>query len=407
MKEPKRLDLMALASIPLLMTLGNSMLIPVLPLIEKELHISPFQSSMIITIYSIVAIIFIPIAGYLSDRFGRKKIIIISLIITGIGGALSAVGAWLLPSSYIWIIAGRLLQGIGASGAFPVVLPLVGDLFKNKEDTSHALGMIETSNTIGKVISPIVGAALSVLIWFLPFVFIPVLSILAILLIGIFVKVPKREEKTVDVKTFIQHVRKTFSQNYKWLLIVFITGAIVMYILFGSLFYLSEWMEKKYHIASIKKGLWLSLPLIALSFASLITGRIIGQKSSLMKILCAGGFFIIFIASALLGFISTLRMFLIVFSLSGIGMGMLLPCLDALITENIEKAERGTLSSLYSSMRFLGVALGPPTFALMMTHSKMWMFILAAGLSFLSAILFIFFFYPKKKAVNERKTHPV
>src|SRR3954468_10309827 len=78
--------ILSISSIPLVMTLGNSMLIPVLPVLETEIGISSFQSSLIITVYSIVAIFLIPIAGYLSDRFGRKKVIIPSLILTGIGG---------------------------------------------------------------------------------------------------------------------------------------------------------------------------------------------------------------------------------------------------------------------------------------------------------------------------------
>lgn len=65
--------LIALASIPLIMTLGNSMLLPILPQISKELGVSAFQVSMIITVYGLIAILMIPIAGYLSDRFGRKK----------------------------------------------------------------------------------------------------------------------------------------------------------------------------------------------------------------------------------------------------------------------------------------------------------------------------------------------
>ena len=69
----KKIDLLALASIPLVMTLGNSMLIPVLPMLEEALSITQLQSSLVITIYSIAAIVLIPIAGYLSDKFGRKK----------------------------------------------------------------------------------------------------------------------------------------------------------------------------------------------------------------------------------------------------------------------------------------------------------------------------------------------
>src|SRR5690554_3124086 len=119
MEAGKKLDLIALSSIPLVMTLGNSMLIPVLPTIEKELDITHFQSSLIITVYSILAIIFIPAAGYLSDRVGRKKVIIPSLALAGVGGLVSGLAAWKIQNPFIIILAGRLIQGIGSSGAFP------------------------------------------------------------------------------------------------------------------------------------------------------------------------------------------------------------------------------------------------------------------------------------------------
>lgn len=45
-----------------------------------------------------------------------------------------------------------------------------------------------------------------------------------------------------------------------------------------------------------------------------------------------------------------------------------MPTLDALITENIEKEERGTISSFYSSARFIGVALGPPLMSILMKN---------------------------------------
>lgn len=79
-------NLLALGSIPLMMTLGNSMLIPVLPEIGRKLHVSSFRISMLITVYAVVAILLIPIAGYLSDRFGRKAVIVPCLILTVIGG---------------------------------------------------------------------------------------------------------------------------------------------------------------------------------------------------------------------------------------------------------------------------------------------------------------------------------
>src|SRR5699024_12610275 len=90
----KRWVIVSLASVPLIMTLGNSMLIPVLPMLEDKLDISNLQSSLIITVYSVVAIFFIPLAGYLSDRYGRKKVILPALIMTGIGGLIAALASW-------------------------------------------------------------------------------------------------------------------------------------------------------------------------------------------------------------------------------------------------------------------------------------------------------------------------
>src|SRR5690625_609836 len=177
------------------MTLGNSMLIQILPLMEKKLDISKLQSSYIITLYSVVAIILIPIAGYLSDRYGRKKIIVPALIITGLGGLIAALAAWKMDNAYAVILIGRILQGIGASGAMPIVLPLVGDMFHRDEEASATLGIIETSNTVGKVLSPILGSALTLIVWYMPFFSIPVFCATSVLLIIFLIKNDDEDEE--------------------------------------------------------------------------------------------------------------------------------------------------------------------------------------------------------------------
>lgn len=74
----------------------------------------------------------------------------------------------------------------------------------------------------------------------------------------------------------------------------------------------------------------------------------------------------------------------------GIGTGMSLPALDALITEGIENEECGTISSFYNSMRFIGVALGPPIFAALMSNAAWLIFILSAFFSLVSLFLVVF-----------------
>lgn len=389
--------IISLSSIPLVMTLGNSMLIPVLPSMEKKLSISSFQTSMVITVYSIVAIFLIPVAGYLSDHIGRKKVIIPSLIIAGIGGLLSGWAAWKLDHAYWLILVGRALQGVGAAGAFPIVLPLVGDMFKSENAVSNCLGMIETSNTLGKVLSPILGAFLAGFIWFLPFFSFPVFCAISVLMMIFLVKSPKNKPKTVPFKQFFRSVKETFTKKGRWLYAIFFIGGILMLVLFGILFYLSEVFEKEYGIKDVKKGFFLALPLGALCLSSFVGGKIIKKNKVLMKWLTFGGIAMAALSIIALWFSIKLWYMLSMFLISGVGIGISLPCLDALITEGTEKEERGTISSIYSSTRFIGVAAGPPLIAMLMEKSNHWIFIILCSLSVMAGLVALIAIKPHAK----------
>jgi ACDE family multidrug resistance protein len=388
--------ILSLSSIPLVMTLGNSMLIPVLPEMENTLNISAFQSSMIITVYSIVAIILIPIAGFLSDHIGRKKVIIPSLLIAGIGGLISGWAAWKVEDAYWIILAGRALQGVGAAGAAPIVMPLVGDMFKNDNEVSSSLGLIETSNTFGKVLSPILGSFLAGFIWFLPFFSFPVFCTISILLVFFLVKTPKKREEPLPLKNFWGNIKDTFKNNGKWLYAIFFIGAILMFVLFGILFYLSDVLEKTYDIKDVKKGLLLAVPLGALCISSYLTGKKIKENKILMKWIIFLGSVLVAAATAILSFSTNMWFMIGMFLFAGIGIGVALPSLDALITEGIEKEERGTITSIYSSMRFIGVAAGPPAIAILMKYSDKALFYILSAITIVAALATIMAIKPDK-----------
>ncbi|MCM3714940.1 MFS transporter [Halalkalibacter oceani] len=396
MQEKKTWDILSISSIPLVMTLGNSMLIPVLPQIEKELSISSFQVSMLITVYSIVAILFIPVAGYISDHIGRKKVIIPSLIIAGIGGLLSGFASWQLESPYTILLVGRLLQGVGAAGASPIVMPLVGDMYVKEDDVSKGLGMIETANTLGKVLSPILGAALATIVWFMPFFAFPVFCIISILLMIFLVKSPPLKKEPIRFRKFWQNIKVIFKREGRWLYAVFIVGGICMFVLFGVLFYLSTMLEDDYHIDGIKKGIILAIPLGALCFASYATGKAIGQNKKKMKWMTVVGIALLTIAIFSVSFSKDVYILLTALFISGVGIGIALPSLDALVTEGIAMEQRGSITSFYSSMRFVGVALGPPVFALFMKLSHSTMFLLNTLVCLLALAIILFAIKPEE-----------
>ena len=385
----KRWAIISRASVPLIMTLGNSMLIPILPVMEEKLDITKLQSSYIITVYSVVAIICIPIAGYLSDRYGRKKVLVPALIVTGIGGLIAGLAAWKMDDAFVVILMGRILQGIGASGAMPIVFPLVGDMFRRHDEASSTLGIIETSNTIGKVLSPILGAGLTAIIWFLPFFSIPVFCTISVLMIIFLIKNKgNNEEEPMPFKEYWELIKGVFREHKRWLIAIFFIGAILMFILFGFLFYLSSILEDKFDYEGIKKGLLLAIPLLALSIASYVTGKKIDDRLKLMKWITFIGIVLAGCSVAVISFMDHFIYLIIIFLICGVGIGMALPCMDSLITESLDKTVRGAVTSIYSSMRFIGVAAGPPVIALLMDKNIFWMVslltIFALGAGFLA-----------------------
>ncbi|MFJ7677977.1 MFS transporter [Peribacillus sp. NPDC097206] len=393
--------IVSMASIPLVMTLGNSMLIPVLPVFEEKVNITSFQSSMIITSYSVASIFLIPVAGYLSDRIGRKKVILPSLILALIGGLIAGFASWKMDSPYTWIIIGRILQGIGASGASPIILPLVGDLYKDDDEkTSSTLGIIETSNTFGKVLSPILGSLFAAVLWFLPFFSISFFSLISIIFVFFCIKVPKNEDEPLKFKEFLKKTKATFKKEGKWLFVVFILGVFVMLILFAVLFFLSDNLEKLHHLKGVKKGFILAIPLLFLCISSYIAGRKIKGSIPLMRKIILVSLILMSASVAFVGYTKDkLVIMLILVSILGIAIGALLPTLDALITENIEKEQRGTISSFYSAARFIGVAAGPPLMSVLMKNHLNMSYIISAVIGLI--LLFLVF-----KIINKKTLKP-
>ncbi|MFC3883567.1 MFS transporter [Bacillus songklensis] len=385
-KQASALTIAAIGSIPLIMTLGNSMLIPILPKMKSELGLTQLQTSLTITVFSVAAAISIPILGYLSDRFSRKAIIIPALFLYGIGGLLAGFATSAFSNAYWWVLTGRTLQGIGAAGTAPIAMALTGDLFKGSEE-SRVLGLVEASNGFGKVLSPILGSLIALLVWYGVFFAFPAFCVVSILLTWIFIKEKVKKKEPQPFGKYVKGLGSVFKHEGRWLLTSYLAGATCLFTLFGILFYLSDVLEKDYQIDGVKKGLILAIPLLVMCITSYTTGSKIGKNQQLMKRLIVLGLIFMTISYATLSFFSKWIPFISILALSSIGTGLVLPCINTFITNAVGKERRGIVTALYSSVRFLGVAIGPPIFGRLMDWSKMGMFMSIAALTFVVGIL--------------------
>jgi EmrB/QacA subfamily drug resistance transporter len=101
----------------------QSLIVPVLPLLEHALHTSPTGASWLFTSYLLSAAVATPILGRIGDMFGKEKTLLIVLIALSIGTVLSAVA-----TSLTVMLVGRVIQGAGGS-IFPLSFGIIRDEF--------------------------------------------------------------------------------------------------------------------------------------------------------------------------------------------------------------------------------------------------------------------------------------
>lgn len=113
-------------------------------------------------------------------------------------------------------------------------MAVAGDLIQSSE-RSKILGFLEASNGLGKVISPLAGAALVLISWFTPFFVYGILSIPIAFLILFFVKegVQKLKKNVQPIPQYMANLKKILKDKWLPLLIAFLSGLLVLFSLFG------------------------------------------------------------------------------------------------------------------------------------------------------------------------------
>ncbi|MDA8199599.1 MAG: MFS transporter [Thermaerobacter sp.] len=378
--------LLVLSLVPFLMVLGNSMLIPVLPKLMAVLHVSLLQAGLVITVFSIPAGIVIPFAGALSDRVGRKIVMVPALAVYGLAGLGAGLSSWLVPHAYAFIIGFRILQGIGAGGTYQLAMALAGDMYHGKQRVK-ALGTLEASNGLGKVVSPIAGSAVALAVWFAPFFVYGLLSFPVAAAVWLVIRESPERPQAASMDQYWQGLRRVFQRKAASLLVTFLGGATVLFILFGVLSYLADILEHPYGVGEMARGLLIAVPVLFSAVASYLAGTVMQARlARWSRPVVAGGLGLIGCAMLAEGVIFNPFWAMPALVFQGIGTGAALPAINTLVTSATSTSERGVVTSLYGSVRFFGVALGPPMFALAMRVRPI-IFFGAAGLAFAVALL--------------------
>ncbi len=137
---------------------------PVLLAIKMAFGINERLVSWIFTIYILFFMIGTPLMAKLSDKYGRKTLYILDVLLFAIGSAITVSS-----TSFDTLLIGRAIQGFGAGGIFPVASAFIGDTFP-PEKRGGALGLIGSVWGFSGLLGPILGGLLLSYGWQWPFI---------------------------------------------------------------------------------------------------------------------------------------------------------------------------------------------------------------------------------------------
>lgn len=327
---------------------------PAMPDIAKALNIPNEQVGLIVTSFLIPSTIGSLMFGALADRFGRKQILVPSLLLFGVGGILCA-----LTNNFRSLLEWRFLAGIGAASLEPLELTLLSDLYSGPMLTS-AMGFNAAMIGIAATIYPVIGGALGGLNWRYPFL----LSLIAFpmaLLVVTKLKLPKLPSKQNNAQNIPLNVYlKNIWINVKNPQVFGLLFALFcMFIIELGTFYtyvpILAGTTLKASVAEI--GIILCCESIAFSLAASQLGLLARHFSE--KSLIIVGFLVFVVSLLIVPTIHNSWFLILPCVLFGASQALAFPTLQAMLAGVAPEGYRAGFMALNVTIQSLGRALGP------------------------------------------------
>jgi len=268
-------NLLMLLGVVMFAVTGGSLVGPILPAMMELEGATSKNIGLALSSYTLAAMVATLALGPLADRFGRKTVIVPSVILFGIGGLLITVS-----QSFWQVLTWRALQGIGVGGMMNPVVAAIGDMFDEPE-RSQAMGLRVTVQGLTNATIPFVSGVVATILWFLPF-YIHSLAIVLGIFIAIKCKDPSGAAKTerylIKALGAIANIRAT------WL---FFSNFIGFVLLYGIVVYMPILVVNHYGLTTMYSGLAISTAAGAAALVASQAGRLYQFLSEQNRVLAA------------------------------------------------------------------------------------------------------------------------
>lgn len=364
----KRSPLVVIFTTVFIDLVGFGIVIPVLPFYAEGtiFNATPRTVGLLFASYSVMQLIFSPILGRLSDRFGRRPVLLISIIGTGIGFLILGF------ATTLWMLfVGRILDGI-TGGNISTAQAYIADV-TTKEDRAKGMGMIGAAFGLGFIFGPAIGGILSRWGVHVPFFFAAFLCFANTVLL--FFTLPETVTKDHPARISaaggrgLSQLIKSFSHpRLGYVLLIYFLFVVAFSIMTTSF---SLYMMFRFGFDAQHTGyLFAYVGIIAVIVQGGLIGRLVKRFGELPLVIAGALFFAVSLFAVPL--VGPNRGGLIALLVGGgvfsLGNSLATPALNSLASKSASAGEQGTVLGVTQSVASLARAVGP-SLAAILIHS--------------------------------------
>ncbi|HHB93659.1 MAG TPA: MFS transporter [Campylobacterales bacterium] len=355
-------QIMPLSLIVALRFFGLFIVLPVLSIYALDMKgATPFLAGLVVGGYALTQAIFQVPFGLMSDKIGRKKTLLIGLLIFIAGSVISA-----MSDNIYMLLVGRFLQGAGAIGS--VVSAMIADLVK-EEQRAHAMaimgGTIAMSFAVAMIVAPLVGGhwGIDKLFW--------LTAILSIMAIGILFTAVPQPPKIVH----------SYAEDESKMLDVFkdksLTRMYITFLFHSSIMTMAFFIIPLVMTQSIEDGgfgwakaeLWkVYLPAMIFGLIAMGPSAVFGEKYGKGRQVFMISVATIFFGFIAMGFAHTPWVFIVGVVLFFIGFNMFEPLLQSFVSKFAKVHQKGAALGVANTFAYIGIFLGGLLAGYIMNH---------------------------------------
>jgi DHA1 family tetracycline resistance protein-like MFS transporter len=340
--------------------IGFGIVIPVLPLYAERFGATPLQIGLLVGVYSFCSFLFAPVMGRLSDRFGRRPVLIVSVIGTAAGFYLMGAAPTLAVKfgiGALWLLfTARIIDGI-SGGNISTAQAYIADITA-PEDRAKAMGIIGAAFGLGFMIGPAIGGVMSQISLGAPFYFAGVLATLNAIFITL-----RLPESLAPEHRSNQHPRQSMADVFRHANGPAFTTAVVTYFFSIAGFAIMTTLyalfnQQRFGLDAKQTGyIFALIGFIAVVIQGGLLRKLLKYFSEAR--LAVVGAALMTIALIALPLVNSISALLWVSALIAVGNSFTTPTLQGLASRFVDQRWQGRAAGIMQSAGSLGRTIGP------------------------------------------------